>query len=346
MPCVTQAQIHFSFSILLEALKFFLSKIWGNCKTEGEKEGTPRLISIIGSGRVGSTLAMILVQRNIDEHVHLVDIIPGLPEGEALDLSHMAAELGIDVQITGSNDYASLKGSNIVVITAGLARKPGMTRMDLLTKNAGIIKSVSGEVAKYAPNCVLVMVTNPLDAMTYVALKTTGFPKARVFGMGGMLDLSRFTQLLSEALHVSRQSIDALVIGEHGESMTPLPSFTSVKGIPLRTFLSEQQIDDAIDKTRKVAAEVIAKKGATFYAPANGIARMVEAVQYDKKALLPVSAYLEGEFGLSGLCIGVPTIIGAGGVEKVIEIPLAGKEKESFDKGAATLKEAIASIPN
>ena len=236
---------------------------------------------------------MILVQRNVDD-ITLVDIIPGLPEGEALDLSHMAAELGIDVKITGSNDYSALGGSNIVVVTAGLARKPGMTRMDLLTKNAGIIKSVTAEVAKYAPDSKLIMVTNPLDVMTYVALKTTGFKKSRVFGMGGMLDLSRFKQLLSEELHVSRASIDALVLGEHGESMTPVPSDTSVNGIPLRNFLTDEQIDVAIDKTRKIAAEVIAKKGATFYAPGNGIARMVEAVFYDKKALLPVSAYLEG----------------------------------------------------
>ena len=301
------------------------------------------MISIIGSGRVGSTLAMILVQRNVDD-VTLVDIIPGLPEGEALDLSHMAAELGIDVKIKGSNDYSALRGSNIVVVTAGLARKPGMTRMDLLTKNAGIVKSVAGEVAKHAPDSKLIVVSNPLDAMTYVALKATGFKKSRVFGMSGMLDLSRFKQLLSESLHVSRSSIDALVIGEHGESMTPIPSYTSVNGIPLKNFLSEQQIDEAIEKTRKVAAEVIAKKGATFYAPANGIARMVEAVHYDKKSLLPVSAYLEGEYGHSGLCIGVPAIIGADGVEKIIEIRLEGKEKESFEKGASTLKEAIASI--
>ena len=302
------------------------------------------MISIIGSGRVGSTLAMILVQRNMDD-ITLVDIIPGLPEGEALDLSHMAAELGIDVKITGSNDYAALRGSEIVVVTAGLARKPGMTRMDLLTKNAGIIKSVAGEVAKYAPDCKLIMVTNPLDAMTYVALKTTGFKKSRVFGMGGMLDLSRFKQLLSEDLHVSRSSIDALVLGEHGESMTPVPSYSSVNGIPLRHLLNEQQLDDAIDKTRKVAAEVIAKKGATFYAPANGIARMVEAVFYDKRALLPVSAYVEGEYGLSSLCIGVPAIIGKEGVEKIIELELQGKEKESFLKGANILKEAIAALP-
>jgi malate dehydrogenase len=302
------------------------------------------LISIIGSGRVGSTLAMILVQRNVDD-ITLVDIIPGLPEGEALDLSHMAAELGIDVKITGSNDYSALRGSEIVIVTAGLARKPGMTRMDLLTKNAGIIKSVTGEVAKHAPDSKLIMVTNPLDAMTYVALKTTGFRKSRVFGMGGMLDLSRFKQLISEDLHVSRSSINALVIGEHGESMTPLASYSSVNGIPLRDFLNDQQIDDAIERTRKIAAEVIAKKGATFYAPANGIARMVEAVRYDKKALLPVSAFLEGEFGLSGLCIGVPAIIGKEGVEKIIQLDLQGKEKESFEKGAETLKEAIASLP-
>lgn len=301
------------------------------------------MISIIGSGRVGSTLAMILVERNVDD-VTLIDIIPGLPEGEALDLSHMAAELGIDRKIIGSNDYSALKGSDIVVVTAGLARKPGMTRMDLLMKNAGIIKSVAAEVAKHAPDSILIMVANPMDAMTYVALKTTGFKKNRVLGMGGMLDLSRFKQLLSEELHVSRSSINALVLGEHGESMTPVASYSSVNGIPLKHFMNDEQIDVAIDKTRKVAAEVIAKKGATFYAPANGIYRMVEAVHYDKKALLPVSAYLEGEYGLSGLCIGVPAIIGKVGVEKIIELDLKGKEKESFLKGAATLKEAIAAV--
>ena len=256
----------------------------------------------------------------------------------------MAAELGIDVKITGSNDYSSLRGSDLVIVTAGLARKPGMTRMDLLMKNSGIIKSVTAEIAKYAPDCILIMVTNPLDAMTYVALKSTGFPKQRVFGMGGMLDLSRFKQLLSEELHVSISSIDALVLGEHGESMTPVPSFTAVNGIPLKNLLSEQQIDSAIDKTRKVAAEVISKKGATFYAPVNGVARMVEAVKYDKKALLPISAYLEGDDGLSGLYIGVPAIIGADGVEKIVEVELSGKEKESFERGAATLKEAIAAL--
>lgn len=301
------------------------------------------MISIVGSGRVGSTLAMLLIQRNVDD-VTLVDIIPGLPEGEALDLSHMASEIGVDRKIVGSNDYSALKGSDIVVVTAGLARKPGMTRMDLLTKNAGIIKSVAQEVAKHAPNSKLIMVTNPLDAMTWVALKASGFPKNRVFGMSGMLDLSRFKQLLADSLHVSRSSIDALVIGEHGEAMTPLPSYTSVNGIPLRNFMSDQQIDVAIDKTRKVAAEVIAKKGATFYAPANGIARMVEAVHYDKKALLPCSSYLEGEYGVNGLCIGVPIIVGANGVEKIVEVKLEGTEKESFDRGVATLKEALASI--
>jgi len=302
------------------------------------------MISIIGSGRVGSTLAMLLVQRNVDD-ITLIDIIPDLPVGEALDLSHMASEIGVDRKIVGSNDYSALKGSDIVVVTAGLARKPGMTRMDLLMKNQGIIKSVSAEVAKYAPACNLIMVTNPLDVMTYVALKSTGFKKNRVFGMGGMLDISRFKQLLSDSLHISRSSIDAMVIGEHGESMTPLPSHTSVNGVPLKDLLSDQQIDEAIDKTRKIAAEVIAKKGATFYAPANGIARMIEAVHYDKKSLLPVCAYLEGEFGVSGLCIGVPAIIGSNGVERIIQFGLAGKEKESFEKGVSTLKEAIASLP-
>ncbi len=301
------------------------------------------MIGIVGSGRVGSTLAMLLVQRNVDD-ITLVDIIEGLPQGEALDLSHMAAEIGVDVEITGSNDYSALAGSDIVVVTAGLARKPGMTRMDLLTKNAGIIKSVSEQVAKHAPNCILVMVTNPLDAMTYVALKTTKFPRSRVMGMSGMLDLSRFKELLSQSLHVSRASINALVVGEHGESMTPLPSYTSVNGIPLTTLLSQEQISTAIEKTRQVAAEVIRLKGATFYAPANGIARMVEAIHYDKKMVLPLSTYLEGEYGVSGICIGVPVIVGKDGVEKILEVKLSGTEKESFDRGVSTLKEAIATV--
>ncbi len=301
------------------------------------------MISIVGSGRVGSTLAMILVQRNVDD-ITLVDIIPGLPRGEALDLSHMAAELGVDSRIEGSNEYSALQGSDIVVVTAGLARKPGMTRLDLLTKNAGIIKSVSQEVAKYAPNCKLIMVTNPLDVMTYVALRSTGFDKKRVFGMGGMLDVSRFKQLLSESLNVSRYSINALVIGEHGESMTPLVSNTSVNGVPLERFLSRDQTRDTIEKTRKVAAQVIELKGATFYAPANGVARMIEAVVHDKKALLPVSAYLEGEYGVSEICIGVPAIIGSQGVERIVEVELSESEKATFQAGASTLKEAIGSV--
>lgn len=301
------------------------------------------MIGLVGSGRVGSTLAMLLVQRNVDD-ITLVDIIEGLPQGEALDLSHMAAEIGADVKIKGSNDYSALSGADVVVVTAGLARKPGMTRMDLLTKNAGIIKSVSEQVAKYVPNCNLVMVTNPMDVMTYVALKTARFPKNRVFGMGGMLDLSRFKELLSQSLGVSRASINALVIGEHGESMTPLPSYTSVNGIPLTTLLSQQQISEAIERTRQVAAEVIKLKGATFYAPANGIARMVEAIHYDKKMLLPVSTYVEGEYGVSGICIGVPAIIGKNGVERIIQLEMTGTEKESFEKGAATLKEAVQSL--
>jgi malate dehydrogenase len=301
------------------------------------------MISIVGSGRVGSTLAMILVQRNVDD-ITLVDVIPKLPEGEALDLSHMAAELGVDVKIKGSNDYSAIKGSDIVIVTAGLARKPDMTRMDLLVKNTGIAKAVSTEVAKYAPNANLLWVANPLDVLVYVALKTTGFKKNKVFGMGGMLDLSRFKEFLSESLHISRSSINALVIGEHGEAMTPLPSYTSINGIPIKNFLSEQQLDDTVEKTRKIAAEVIAKKGATFYAPGNGIARMVEAIRYDKKALLPVSTYLEGEYGASGVCIGVPAILGKDGVEKIVELKLSEKEKLSFDKGVANVKEAIASI--
>jgi malate dehydrogenase len=301
------------------------------------------MILIVGSGRVGSTIAMILVERELGD-VSLIDIIPGLPQGEALDLSHYAAEIGNDAKIAGSNDYASLRGSELVIVTAGLARKPGMTRMDLLTKNASIIGSVSREIAKHAPDAIVIVVTNPMDAMTYVALRATGFPKKRVIGMGGMLDLSRYKEFLATRLGISRASIEGLVVGEHGESMTPLITNTSAFGVPLLRFVSEADAREVTEETRKVAAKVIELKGATFYAPANGVARMVEAIVYDKKALLPLSTYLEGEFGVSGICIGVPAILGRGGVERIVEVDMSPAERESFDKGVATLREALSSL--
>jgi malate dehydrogenase len=302
------------------------------------------MIGMVGAGKVGAQAALEIASAGIDD-LALVDIIPGLAEGEALDISHRLSDAGVDVKVTGSQDYSTLRGARLVIVTAGLARKPGMTRMDLLSKNAGIIASVAREVAKHAPDSVLLMVTNPMDAMTYVALKASGFPKQRVVGQGGVLDNSRFKYVLARKLGVSRASVASLVVGEHGESMIPLASHTYVGGVPLAKMLSEAEIDQAIEDTRKVAAEVIAKKMATIFAPGVSIARMARAIAWDTKEVMCASTLLEGEYGLSGICIGVPLKLGGSGVEAIYELAMSDKEKEWFYKGAATLKDAIATLP-
>ncbi len=302
------------------------------------------MIGMVGAGKVGAQAALEIASAGIDD-IGLVDIIPGLAEGEALDISHRLSDAGVDVSVTGSTDYSAIEGASLVIITAGLARKPGMTRMDLLSKNSGIIASVTKEVAKKAPESVILMVTNPMDAMTYVALKASGFPKSRVVGQGGVLDNSRFKYVLSKKLGVSRGSITSLVMGEHGENMIPVASHTYVSGVPLSGLLTEEEVQQAIDDTRKVAAEVISKKGATIFAPGRSIARMARAIVKDTKEVLAASAYLEGEFGLNGICIGVPVMLGKGGVEKIYELKLSDKERDWFNKGADTLREAIATLP-
>jgi len=301
------------------------------------------LIGIAGAGRVGAAAAFEMASMGLDD-LSMVDIIPGLAEGEALDISHRLADAGVDIDVRGSTDFSALTGSKLVVIAAGLARKPGMTRMDLLSKNAGIIADVTKNVAKHAPGSVILMVTNPMDAMTYVALKTSGFPRARVVGQGGVLDNSRFKYVLSKKLGVSRGSITSIVMGEHGENMIPVASHTYVSGVPLTSLLSDEEIQQAIDDTRKVAAEVIAKKGATIFAPGRSVARMANAIVNDTKEVLAASAYLEGEYGLSGLCIGVPVKLGKGGVERIYEVKLSDKERDWFNKGADTLREALATL--
>jgi malate dehydrogenase len=302
------------------------------------------MIGIVGVGGVGAQAAFEVASTGTDDVV-LVDIVPGLAEGEALDISHRLSDTGADVSVTGSTDYSTLRGAEVVVVSAGLARKPEMTRMDLLSKNSGIVASVAREVAKNAPGSVILMVTNPMDVMTYVALKASGFPKGRVVGQGGVLDNSRFKYVLSRKLGVSRSSITSLVMGEHGESMVPLASHTCVGGVPLASLLNEDEVQQAIDDTRKVAVEVISKKGATIFAPGRSVARMVNAIVKDTKEVLAASVYLEGEYGLSGLCIGVPVMLGKSGVERVYELKLSDKERDWFNKGADTLRDAIASLP-
>jgi len=301
------------------------------------------LIGFAGAGRVGAASAFEVASMGLDD-VALVDIIPGLAEGEALDISHRLSDAGIDVDVSGSADFSALAGADLVVVTAGLARKPGMTRMDLLNKNAGIISDVTKSIAKHAPNCVILMVTNPMDAMSYVALKASGFPKAKVVGQGGVLDNSRFKYVLSKKLGVSRSSITSLVMGEHGENMIPVASHTYVSGVPLTSLLNEEEVQQAIDDTRKVAADVIAKKGATIFAPGRSVARMANAIINDTKEVMGASAYLEGEYGISGIFMGVPVKLGRGGIERIYELKLSDKERDWFNKGADTLREAVSTL--
>ena len=302
------------------------------------------MITIIGAGKVGGAAALFSALRKLSDEILLLDIVQGLPQGEAMDLNHMLSEQGIDVTIRGSNDYSEMKGSNIVVVVAGSGRKPGMTRMDLLKINTSIVKGVVENIKKYASDSMIVPVTNPLDPMTYLAYKVSGFEKNRVFGMGNMLDLSRFKQFIHEATGFSRDSIRSLVIGEHGENMLPLARYSSVGGIPLISLLPKQKINEIVQNTRQAAAKVIELKGATIHAPGNAISTIIEAVVRDTKQVMPVATYLDGEFGYSDVSIGVPAVIGKNGVEKIIEPELDSYEKEWFKKGIDSVKNAISDM--
>ncbi len=302
------------------------------------------MITIIGSGKVGGDAALFSALKRLDDQILLLDVADGLPQGEAMDINHMLSEQGIDVEVKGSNNFADMKGSNIVVVVAGSGRKPGMTRMDLLKINATVVKSVVENIKKYANDSIIIPVTNPLDPMAYVTYKVSGFDRSRVFGMGGMLDLSRFRQFIHEATGHSRDSIRAIVIGEHGENMLPLPRFSSVSGIPLSSLLPKQKLDELVQNTKQVAAKVIELKGATVHAPGNAISAMIESVVRDRKQVIPVATYLDGEYGHSDVTIGVPVVIGKKGIEKIIELELNAEERQVFDTGVQSIKSAISSI--
>jgi len=302
------------------------------------------MITIIGSGKVGGAAALFTALRKLSDEILLLDVIQGLPQGETMDLNHMLSEKGIDVNIRGSNDYAEMKGSEVVIVVAGSGRKPGMTRMDLLKINTSIVKGVAENIRKYAKDSIIIPVTNPIDPMAYLTYKVSAFPKNRVFGMGNMLDLSRFVQYIHEETGFSRNSIRALVIGEHGENMLPLARFSTVSGMPLTSILSKQKIEEIVQKTREVAAKVIELKGATVHAPGNAISSIIEAVVRDTKQVIPVSTYLNGEYGYSDVSIGVPAVIGKDGVERIIELELETNEKEWLKQGINNVKTAISSM--
>jgi malate dehydrogenase len=301
-------------------------------------------ITIIGSGKVGASAALNCGLRELDNDLLLLDIVHGLPQGEAMDINHNLSERGLDCIARGSNNYEDMRNSEFIVLVAGVGRKPGMTRMDLLKTNAGIVKEIALKIANYSSHATLIVVTNPLDPMTYLALKNTGINRKKVMGMGGMLDLSRFKSFIQDATQVSRDSIQAMVISEHGENMLPLTRFASIGGIPLNDFIPKEKTTEIFENTKNVAAEVIALKGATVYAPGNAVATMIEAVVKNKRSVIPVSALLEGEYGYEDVCIGVPAIVGKEGIQKVIELKLNNSEQNIFDKGINSIKEAIQAL--
>ncbi|MGQ9506783.1 MAG: malate dehydrogenase [Candidatus Bathycorpusculaceae bacterium] len=298
------------------------------------------MISIIGAGKVGSSAAFRILEFRISDVV-LIDIAENLAHGEALDMMQAAPAIEFDGRIKGTNDFSEMAGSELVIVTAGEARKPGMSRLDLMAKNSRIVKSVVKEVVKYAPECKLMMVTNPVDVMTYIAYKESGFKRNRVFGTGNILDTLRFRSYIALELGVSREDIRALVIGEHGDSMVPLVNYASVSGIPITALLGKEQIEKIVNLTRTSGADIIKLKGATTYAPAVVIAIMTDAVLRGRNRVMSVSTYLQGEYGFSDVSIGVPCILGKNGVEKILELKLDFEAKEEFKKSVAIVKEAI-----
>jgi malate dehydrogenase len=301
-----------------------------------------RKVTVVGAGNVGATLAQRIADRELADVV-LVDIIEGMPQGKGLDMRQAGPVEGSDSRVLGTNDYADSAGSELVVITAGIARKPGMSRDDLLNTNYKIVKECTENVAKHSPNAVLVVVSNPLDAMAQVAYKVSGFPKRRVFGMAGVLDSARMRTFIAMELGVSVENVSAFVLGGHGDTMVPLPRYSTVAGVPITELLPPERVEAIVKRTAGGGAEIVGllKTGSAYYAPSSSTAEMVDAVLKDKHKILPCACYLEGEFGIKGLYVGVPAQLGAPGVEKIWEIELSDVERAALHKSAAAVKELI-----
>ena len=297
-------------------------------------------ITVVGGGHVGESCSLLASQQELAKEVILIDILEGMPLGKGLDQFQAAPVLGFDTRVRGTNDWADTAGSDIFIVTAGVARKPGMSRDDLLKTNAGIVKSCAENIKKLAPEAIVIVVSNPLDIMAYVAMEATGFPRERVIGMAGILDTARFRAFLAMELDVSVEDIQALVLGGHGDSMVPLVSYASISGIPLTYFLSEEKLAPIIERTRKGGGEIVAylKTGSAYYAPAAGAVQMVEAIVKDKKRILPCSAYLQGEYGQEGIYIGVPCKLGKAGLEGILEVPLSDDEAAALDASVAAVR--------
>jgi malate dehydrogenase len=301
-------------------------------------------IGIVGAGQIGGTLAQLAGMKELGD-VALVDVAGGTAGGKALDIAEAAPVEGFDAKFKGGSDYSVLAGSDVIIVTAGIPRKPGMSRDDLISVNTGIVKSVGEEIKKHAPDAFVIVITNPLDVMVGIMQETTGFPPERVVGMAGMLDSARFSYFIAEELGVSTEDVSAFVLGGHGDTMVPLTRYTTVAGVPLTDlvdmgWMTQQKLDDIVQRTRDGGAEVVGllKTGSAFYAPASSAIAMAESYLKDKKRIMPCACYLDGEYGVNGLYIGVPAVIGAGGVEKIMEVKLTPDEKAAFDKSVDAVR--------
>ncbi len=303
------------------------------------------MITIVGAGKVGTSAAAFMMLKELDD-ILLIDIIPNKPQGEALDLGHAASILGISVDIRGSNDFKDMEGSDIVVVTAGFPRKPGMTREELLGKNAGVIADIASKIKEYAPNSIVLLTTNPLDAMTYVMYKKLGFPRERVIGFSGVLDAGRLAYYASKKLKVSPASIVPIVLGMHGQAMFPVARLSTVLGVPLTELLSKEEIDEIVQDTVKAGATITQLRGySSNYGPGAGLAVMVESIKKNQRKAFIASAYLKGEYGYNDIVLEVPLILGANGIEKILELPLTEEEKKGLNESAEAVKNLIDKLP-
>jgi malate dehydrogenase len=303
-------------------------------------------ITVVGAGNVGATAAQRLAEKELARTVVLVDVVEGVPQGKALDQWQSAPIEGFDTRVIGANDYGPAKDSDIVVVTAGIARKPGMSRDDLVRTNADIVKQVSQQIKQTSPGAIVIMVSNPLDVMCWVAKEVTGFPRERVIGMAGVLDTARYRAFLAEALDVSVQDIQAMVLGGHGDTMVPLISYTTVSGIPVTQLLDRAKLDKIVDRTRNGGAEIVAflKTGSAYYAPSAAAVQMCEAIARDQQRVLPSAAWLQGEYGLSGMYCGVPCKLGRKGLEQIVEVELTAEERKALQKSAEAVRETMAAV--
>jgi len=303
-------------------------------------------ITVVGAGNVGATTAQRVAEKELARTVVMVDVVEGVPQGKGLDQWQSAPIEGFDSRVIGASGYDETAGSDIVIITAGIARKPGMSRDDLLNTNAGIVKQVAEQVKASSPNAIIIVVSNPLDVMCYVAKQVTGFPRERVLGMAGVLDTARYRAFLAEALDVSVRDIQAMVLGGHGDTMVPLISYTSVSGIPITQLIDKGKLDAIVDRTRNGGAEIVKhlKTGSAYYAPSAGAVQMAEAIVNDQKRILPCAAWLEGEYGMNGLYLGVPCKLGRKGLERVIEVELTADERTALEKSAEAVREPMRAV--